>query len=89
MEKKCMFLSRLLVSVMCCLLLIHSVFGSIINVYAAEKKNTVRYSVLILDTSGSMVGTPMEKQKEAAVKFCEAVLKAKGTNKVAIVQLDS
>lgn len=84
-----MFLSRLLVSVMCCLLLIHSVFGSIINVYAAEKKNTVRYSVLILDTSGSMVGTPMEKQKEAAVKFCEAVLKAKGTNKVAIVQLDS
>ena len=89
MEKKCMLLSRLLISILCNLLLIQSALGSAVAVTAAEKKDIVRYSVLILDASGSMSGTPMEKQKEAAEKFCEAVLKAKGVNKVAIVELAS
>ena len=84
-----MLLSRLLISILCNLLLIQSALGSAVAVTAAEKKDIVRYSVLILDASGSMSGTPMEKQKEAAEKFCEAVLKAKGVNKVAIVELAS
>ena len=89
MEKKCMFLSRLLMSVLCCLLMIPSVLGSDVAVYAAKKQEVVRYSVLILDASSSMYGTPIVKQKEAAEKFCETVLKATGVNKVALVVLDS
>lgn len=60
-----------------------------ISVNAASKKDVRRYSVLILDTSGSMNGTPMQKQREAAIKFCESVLKAEGENKVALVELNS
>lgn len=48
-----------------------------------------RYTVLILDTSGSMGGTPRTVQKEAAIKFCSAVLNAGGTNYVAIVRLNT
>lgn len=64
-----------------------------------EKENTVetsesetsiiRYTVLILDSSGSMSGTPASVQKEAAIKFCQAVTSAEGTNYVAIVRLNS
>ena len=61
MEKKCMFLSRLLMSVLCCLLMIPSVLGSDVAVYAAKKQEVVRYSVLILDASSSMDGTPIVK----------------------------
>ena len=46
----------------------------------AIEKETVRYTALILDTSGSMSGTPAQKQKEAAVKFCDAMLNSKGNN---------
>lgn len=44
-----------------------------------------RYSVLVLDRSGSMSGTPMTVMKQAAIKFCESVLKADGKNYVAVV----
>lgn len=50
---------------------------------------TTRYTVLILDTSGSMSGTPASKQKEAAVKFCESMLKTTGNNYIAIVKLNT
>lgn len=49
----------------------------------------LRYSVLILDTSGSMDGTPCDVQIEAAKKFCQAVLESDGTNFVAIVKLNT
>lgn len=48
-------------------------------------KNTKRYTVLVLDASGSMSGTPMNTMKSAAIKFCEQVLKASGENYVAVV----
>ncbi len=48
-----------------------------------------RYTVLILDTSGSMSGTPASVQKDAAIKFCKAITSASGTNRVAIVKLNS
>ena len=48
-----------------------------------------RYTVLILDTSGSMSGTPATVQKEAAIKFCNSVLSADGMNYVAIVKLNT
>ncbi len=47
------------------------------------------YSVLILDTSSSMSGTPLDVQKQAAIRFCESVLDADGENYVAIVSLNS
>jgi Mg-chelatase subunit ChlD len=37
-----------------------------------------RYTVLVLDTSGSMRGTPMIKEREAAEKFCTDILNAGG-----------
>lgn len=46
---------------------------------------TNRYTVLVLDISGSMSGTPIYTMKAAASKFCEEVLKADGNNQVAIV----
>lgn len=48
-----------------------------------------RYTVLILDTSGSMSGAPATAQKAAAIKFCESVMKADGTNYVAVVRLNT
>ena len=49
----------------------------------------VRYSVLILDTSGSMSGTPISVERRAAIKFCESVLAAEGKNYVAVVKLNA
>ena len=48
-----------------------------------------RYTVLILDISGSMAGTPMTVMKEAAKKFVEAVLDTTGENYVALITYDS
>jgi hypothetical protein len=50
---------------------------------------TERYSVLVLDTSGSMRGTPLTRTKQAAVKFCEQVLAAEGDNYVAVVSFNT
>lgn len=88
MKKRYMSLSKRIVAFLCCLMLLLCVFTPI-SVNAEAKKDIRRYSVLILDTSGSMDGTPMQKQKEAAIKFCESVLKTEGENKVALVELNS
>lgn len=61
----------------------------------AEAKVTVteaitsRYTVLILDTSGSMSDTPAQVQKKAAIKFCDFIINASGNNYVAIVKLNT
>lgn len=67
------------------------VIGSIPETKAdlTDSKSDIRYNVLILDTSGSMEGTPEEVQRQAAKKFCEAITKAEGINYVAIVELNS
>lgn len=79
-----------ILSIVLCLVL----FASMLPITAEADDNSKtgkvsRYSVLILDISGSMWGTPLSKQKEAAVKFCESVLAADGDNYVALVMLDS
>ncbi|MBQ4264863.1 MAG: VWA domain-containing protein [Clostridia bacterium] len=48
-----------------------------------------RYSVLALDTSGSMRGTPIAKTREAAISFCRQVLEAEGNNYVAVITLNT
>ena len=55
----------------------------------SEDSGLSRYTVLVLDTSGSMSGTPRTVQKEAAIKFCNSVLNASGENYVAIVRLNT
>ena len=56
------------------------------------KKPVDRYTVLVLDQSGSMYGDPLEQMKAAALKFCDAVAEdnantatTKTWNKVAVL----
>ncbi len=76
--------SRRLISLLLALVLFAGVFIQIpMTAFAAN--NTVRDTVLILDDSGSMEGEPMNKLIASAEKFCESVLGASGTNRVAII----
>ena len=71
-------------SALLALVILVSTFAQIpITVFAANK--TIRDTVLILDDSGSMEGEPVNKLIESAQKFCESVLGASGTNRVAII----
>ena len=47
--------------------------------------DVTRYSVLVLDVSGSMSGTPIRAMKQAATKFCSSVLNGIGTDYVGVV----
>ncbi len=66
---------------------------SSINIQAnAESFNVPggsREVVLVLDSSGSMNNTPIVTMKKAAIKFCENMLDAEGSNKIAIVSYSS
>lgn len=60
------------------------------QVYAyAETVTTRRYTVLVLDDSGSMSGSPVTALKRAAIKFCDAALKANGENQVAVISYEN
>jgi hypothetical protein len=71
------------------------VFGEEADLSFAEttdQENTgvaKRYSVLVLDRSGSMNDTLIDHLKVAARNFCNAVLNANGENYVAIVIPDN
>ena len=54
----------------------------------SEDKPKERYTVLVLDTSGSMYGKPIEGAKKALQKFCNDVKTADGNNHVAFVVFD-
>lgn len=68
-----------------CILLMLCFLVSIAPELAQAAESVNRYSVLVLDVSGSMRGTPMEAAKKAAIRFCEQVLLSKGNNKVAVI----
>lgn len=73
------------------LLAVSMIIGSTpttLNVYA-DTTTSDRYSVLILDTSGSMDGVPLSAMKKAAIKFCASLSQAPGNNYVAIISLNS
>lgn len=67
------------------------VFTMFINLPTTKISATAadRYTVLVLDSSGSMSGTPIIKQREAATKFCNDILNADGNNYIALVALGS
>jgi len=73
------------------LLVFTVIFSSTVLSSSAKSAETKvsRDTVLVLDISGSMDGTPMSVMKQAAKKFCEAVLSASGNNRVAIVAFES
>lgn len=63
---------------------------SCVAVSASAAVGKDRYSVLVLDTSGSMSGSPIVEVKEAAKAFCEQVLSSyRGNNYIAIVKFAS
>lgn len=43
---------------------------------AHTTEESQRFTVLILDASGSMDGTPTKVQKEAAIKFCKSMMES-------------
>lgn len=56
---------------------------------AKSSDNIIRYSIVVLDSSGSMRGEPHSLQNVAAKKFCESVLSASGKNYVAIAKINT
>lgn len=86
-EMKKRILSMLLAILMVLSLVPGSVFAEDIlpienemNDESTSTEEVTRYTVLVLDTSGSMRGNPATKQNIAATKFCESILAAKGIN---------
>ena len=65
-----------------------SVYHDAFSVQSAVK-DTSRYTVLTLDVSGSMSGTPISKLKEASKNFVSLLLNSRGTNYIAIVKFAS
>lgn len=66
--------------------------SSYIYEYKADNfasSENAQYTVLILDTSGSMSGTPIAKQKEAATSFCETLINTSSNNYVSIITFSS
>lgn len=74
-----------IVSIILCVVL--TVSGMVIQAGALEASGAVklRYTVIALDRSGSMVGEPLEKQIEAAIMFCESILSLNANDKIAVV----
>ena len=76
-----------------CVLVIISLILMMTPIVNAETQgksfSTARYSVLVLDTSGSMRNTPILRTKQAAVNFCKQIMVAEGDNYVAIVSLNT
>lgn len=57
----------------------------LVSVVKRSTVSTARYNVLMLDASGSVKGTPLSRQKEAAVRFCDTVLSSSGENYIAVL----
>ncbi len=59
------------------------------GLYANPESSNSQYTALVLDTSGSMSGTPIAKQKEAATSFCETLINTSSNNYVSIITFSS
>ncbi len=68
----------LLTSTMCCTLFLSS-----------AAKIVDSYTVLVLDTSGSMSGDPIVALQDVAKRFCASLLGADSVNEIAIVDFDT
>lgn len=60
----------------------------VVSVVKRSTNTTTRYSVLILDASDSVKGEPLKYEKDAAKRFCKAVLNTSGENYLAVISLN-
>ena len=58
--------------------------GKFVNAASVPTDGT-RYTVLAIDLSGSMSGTPLDAAKESAKKFCAAMMSSEGKNYISII----
>lgn len=61
----------------------------VVSVVRKSAAKTTRYNVLAIDTSGSIKGTPLKREKEAAKRFCKKILDSDGDNYLAVITFDS
>lgn len=57
--------------------------------HVISASSVTRDTVLVIDSSGSMSGSPMTTLKQSAIKFCTSVLAGEGVNRVALVVYSS
>jgi uncharacterized protein YegL len=60
-----------------------------VQITKRNKAVTERYTVLVLDTSESMLGEPLKQMKDSAKIFVKSVMDASGDNKVALIAFNS
>lgn len=84
--KKCL---KKILAFMMALAFVLSSMNIQVNAESFDVPGGSREVVLVLDSSGSMSSTPIVTMKKAAIKFCESMLDAEGSNKIAIVSYSS
>lgn len=72
------------------LVIVISISSLAVTSFAATGSSKDRYSVLVLDVSGSMSGNKIAELKEGAIAFCEQLLSSdRNNNQIAIVTFAS
>ena len=84
-RKHC-FVFNVMIFVFCFLLLIYN--NKSVKA-ASVPEEGIRYTVLAIDLSGSMSGTPLNAAKKSAKKFCAAMMSSEGKNYIAIISYKS
>lgn len=79
------YIKRVIVWLMTFIVILSSVSISVNAEETIGPTGGSREVVLVLDSSGSMRNTPITAMKTSAIKFCENLMNAEGSNKVAIV----
>lgn len=62
---------------------------TIVHTTTLRVASQARDTILVLDVSGSMSGTPMEEMKKSAIQFCTDLLEDEYNNRVGLVYYDS
>jgi len=82
-------MKRKIIALMLMLCMIFQTLSITISASTTGTSEITRDTVLVLDNSVSMEGSPLVYLKQAAIKFCNSVLSADGTNRVAVVVYDT
>lgn len=82
-------MKRKIIALMLMLCMIFQTLSITISASTTSTAEITRDTVLVLDNSVSMEGSPLVYLKQAAIKFCNSVLNAAGINRVAVVVYDT
>ncbi len=80
--------AKRVLAILLSVLMIFSTMTVIAGAETEKNEEVQRDIVLMLDISDSMEGTAFYTMKEAAVKFCEQLMSASGSNRIALVVWD-